>query len=164
MVAELLAARQRATEGETAEFRCPHCWQPLRKIPYERTKIYECPSCEGALVENTKIPRIIVRREKKCTERIAAIARAVLSDNQRRLTTKRLKNIAGKAVPLILCPGCKSPMMRTFYSLAYLVEIDRCTYCNLTWFDKDELEMLQCIIENKMMPDWEAEKPGEIEK
>ncbi|MEW6585332.1 MAG: zinc metalloprotease HtpX [Nitrospirota bacterium] len=155
-VGALLAARQN-TEGDTAEFRCPHCWQPLRKIPYERTKIYECRSCGGALVENTKIPRIIVRKEKICTERIAALAKAVLSDNQRRLPTKRLKNIAGRAAPLILCPGCKSPMMRTFYSLAYLVEIDRCTYCNLTWFDRDELEMLQCVIENRMMPDLGAE-------
>jgi Zn-finger nucleic acid-binding protein len=41
-------------------------------------------------------------------------------------------------------------MLRTFYSLAYLIEIDRCNVCNITWFDADELEMLQCVIENKM--------------
>jgi Zn-finger nucleic acid-binding protein len=41
-------------------------------------------------------------------------------------------------------------MFRTFYSLAYLIEIDRCNVCKLTWFDKEELEMLQCVIENKM--------------
>ena len=48
-------------------------------------------------------------------------------------------------------------MMRRFYSLAYLIEIDRCTYCGLTWFDKDELEMLQCVIENKMTTRMEME-------
>ena len=41
-------------------------------------------------------------------------------------------------------------MMRRFYSLAYLVEIDRCGICNVTWFESDELEILQCIIENKI--------------
>ena len=40
--------------------------------------------------------------------------------------------------------------MRTFYSLAYLVEIDRCNYCDIIWFDADELAILQCVIENKM--------------
>ena len=43
----------------------------------------------------------------------------------------------------------QSSMWRTFYSYAYLIEIDRCI-CGAMWFDKDELSMLQCMIENKM--------------
>jgi Zn-finger nucleic acid-binding protein len=43
-------------------------------------------------------------------------------------------------------------MFRTFYSYAYLLEIDRCGICGVTWFDPDELEMLQCIIENRISP------------
>jgi Zn-finger nucleic acid-binding protein len=31
--------------------------------------------------------------------------------------------------------------------------VDRCSYCGLTWFDRDELEMLQCMIENRLLPD-----------
>jgi heat shock protein HtpX len=137
------------TEGVLAQFHCPCCKQPLYKIPYERTNVYECRFCKGLLLDSTKIPRIIVRRGRKCEERISLLAKAVMRDNQKKLTLKKLKKMKDPLYPLIPCPGCKSPMMRTFYSLAYLIEIDRCTYCNLTWFDRDELEMLQCVIENK---------------
>ena len=41
-------------------------------------------------------------------------------------------------------------MTRTFYSMAYLVELDRCCNCRLIWFEKDELEILQCMIDNRM--------------
>ncbi|UCC11711.1 MAG: zf-TFIIB domain-containing protein, partial [candidate division WOR-3 bacterium] len=45
------------------------------------------------------------------------------------------------------CPKCGKSMLRKFYSYAYNVEIDTCQYCSLTWFDADELELLQCLIE-----------------
>jgi Zn-finger nucleic acid-binding protein len=48
-------------------------------------------------------------------------------------------------------------MSRGFYSQAHLIEVDRCSNCGLTWFDKDELAMLQCMIENRIVPD-----PAEI--
>ena len=41
-------------------------------------------------------------------------------------------------------------MMRMFYTLAYPIQIDRCSSCGVTWFDSDELEMLQCMIASKM--------------
>ncbi len=44
-------------------------------------------------------------------------------------------------------------MYRGFYSLVHLIEIDRCSYCSITWFDQDELTMLQCLIENRIVPD-----------
>ncbi|MDQ7787732.1 MAG: zinc metalloprotease HtpX [Thermodesulfovibrionales bacterium] len=136
--------------GSSERFSCPHCNQKLYGISYERAKLYECRFCRGVLVQSTKIPRIIVRREKDCTERIAVLAQAVMADNQKKLTMKKLQKITEKALNLVPCPECRNLMMRRFYSLAYLIEIDRCTYCDLTWFDKDELEMLQCVIEYKM--------------
>jgi Zn-finger nucleic acid-binding protein len=44
-------------------------------------------------------------------------------------------------------------MVRGFYSSAHLIEVDRCGNCGITWFDQDELEMLQCMIENRLLPD-----------
>jgi Zn-finger nucleic acid-binding protein len=44
-------------------------------------------------------------------------------------------------------------MSRGFYSQAHLIEVDRCSFCGITWFDHDELEMLQCLIENRIVPD-----------
>ena len=31
-----------------------------------------------------------------------------------------------------------------------MIEIDRCGFCGLTWFDRDELEMLQYMVENRL--------------
>ncbi|MFZ5907760.1 MAG: M48 family metalloprotease [Nitrospirota bacterium] len=146
----LFARRAGKGVDSSARFSCPHCRQGLREISYERTKLYECSFCRGVLVQSTKIPRIIVRREKKFAGRIAVLAQAVMADNQKKLTMKKLQKISGNVLNLVPCPGCGNPMMRTFYSMAYLIEIDRCTWCNLTWFDQDELEMLQCVIENRM--------------
>jgi Zn-finger nucleic acid-binding protein len=153
----LFTGRAEKGAGSSARFSCPHCKQGLYEISYERTKLYECRFCRGVLVQSTKIPRIIVRREKECTERIAVLAQAVMADNQKKLTIKKLQKITGQALHLIPCPGCRNLMMRRFYSLAYLIEIDRCACCGLTWFDKDELEMLQCVIENKMTTRMEME-------
>ena len=137
-------------ENRSNEFSCPICRHPLVETEYERTKILKCSHCGGTLVENSKIPRIIARNDGECNERIESIARAVLSDNQKKFTVKRLKGRTVEPAPLHYCSKCKHPMFRTFYSLAYLIEIDRCGKCGVTWFDADELKMLQCIIENKI--------------
>jgi len=40
-------------------------------------------------------------------------------------------------------------MMRRHYSYEYAVEIDHCARCDLTWFEKDELEALQILVERQ---------------
>jgi heat shock protein HtpX len=139
------------TSGTISKHHCPLCKQLLIRQPYEKTRVYVCNYCNGVLVDSIKIPRIIARREQECTERIASIATAVINDNQRKLSLKRVKPAGNVSTPLLSCPQCHNLMMRTFYSLAYLIEIDRCGYCGLTWFEADELEMLQCLIENRIM-------------
>jgi Zn-finger nucleic acid-binding protein len=47
-------------------------------------------------------------------------------------------------------------MYRGSFSAAYVVEIDRCSFCGLTWFDQEELAMLQCLIESRIVPGGEA--------
>lgn len=135
---------------ETTNFQCPNCGQPLISTSYEKTQVYQCHFCGGILVENSKIPRIIARREKPCADRVKLLAKAVMRENQSVLTKRILKRVEKRKITLIACPKCKNSMLRTFYSLAYLIEIDRCTFCGLTWFDTDELEMLQCLIENQI--------------
>ena len=115
--------------------------------------MYQCHFCGGILVENAKIPRIMARGENAYSERVASLSRTVMKENQARRVGPSSKNIHREALPLRSCPKCKNPMTRTFHSLAYLVEIDRCSFCGLTWFDPDELEMLQCMIVNKMAAD-----------
>jgi hypothetical protein len=104
-------------------------------------------------VENGKIPRIIARtgRERPCSERVTALARTVAKANQTKYT-KQILTGGRSPVPLLPCPQCKNSMHRSFYSSAHMIEVDRCSYCGLTWFDQDELEMLQCLIENRIVP------------
>ena len=52
-------------------------------------------------------------------------------------------------ISLIPCPNCGVPMMRRHYSYEYAVEIDYCSVCDLTWFEKDELEALQVLVERQ---------------
>src|SRR4030043_2411326 len=147
---------------EVSGFICPTCRQPLSDVSYEKTKVHQCNFCGGILIENVKVPRILARNEKCFTNRVKTLAKAVIMDNQRSIAIKKLKGAGVKTKPSILCPKCKNPMFRTFYSLAYLIEIDKCGVCNTTWFDKDELEMLQYIIENKITPKVDVFDPDQF--
>lgn len=138
-------------DKQISDIKCPLCRQPLLKIPYERTYIFRCHYCRGSLVDNDKINRILARKEQKFDERIYNLAKAVQSDNQQKLFYKKNKDIKSDTNQLLRCPKCQNFMMRRFYSLAYLVKIDRCGVCGVTWFDSDELEILQCVIENKII-------------
>jgi Zn-finger nucleic acid-binding protein len=137
-------------EKEVSQYSCPSCGHFLLKKPYDGTMIYQCKFCGGALVEDRKIPRIIARKSQEFSERIHRVSRMTLEKNQLKRIARNRKRADDAQVPLIRCPACNDPMMRTFYSHAYLIELDRCTCCSLTWFDYDELDMLQCMIDHKM--------------
>jgi Zn-finger nucleic acid-binding protein len=153
-VNEIFLSRLSEQERPLSEFSCPSCRQPLVTEVYEGTRIYECRFCAGILVESERIPRIIARtaRESPCSERINSLAKAVVKNNQFR--RHKIIEKRGKAdIPLLSCSKCGNPMSRGFYSQAHLIEVDRCGFCGITWFDQDELRMLQCLIENRIVPD-----------
>jgi Zn-finger nucleic acid-binding protein len=149
----IFAARLSQKEQSESGFTCPTCRQPLVTTAYESTQVYRCNFCAGTLVENDKIPRIIARTQQPCTERLTALAKAVVDENQLKVSKKMLAPGAKSSIPLAPCPKCGNPMNRSFYNGVYLIEIDRCSFCGLTWFDHDELEMLQCLIEHRMVPE-----------
>jgi heat shock protein HtpX len=146
-----LAGDSRTDSG----FTCPSCRQPLVTAAYEGTRIFQCPFCSGTLVENDKIPRIIARTggERPWSNRLKTLTRSVLLQNQTRNIYRKVTAKGAGPVPLLPCPKCKNPMHRGFYSSAHLIEVDRCGHCGITWFDQDELEMLQCMIEHRLLPD-----------
>jgi heat shock protein HtpX len=129
---------------KTSSMQCPACKQALIEEEYEGSTVHRCVFCGGALVEKDRISRIALRTEKGFDERIQRLAgftqRSGLEKSRRR---------GRKPVSLLTCPGCGGRMLRNFYSLAYFVEIDKCFTCDLLWFDKDELEILQYLVENK---------------
>ncbi len=156
-IGAMLTARLREKERILSDQVCPACKQPLVMANYEGTTLLQCSFCAGALVENEKIARIIARtgRERPCTQRITALARTAAAQNQMRSAAHARGGSPG--VPLFACPKCRNSMWRGFYSSAHLIEVDRCTYCSLTWFDQDELAMLQCLIENRIVPGMPSE-------
>jgi Zn-finger nucleic acid-binding protein len=50
---------------------------------------------------------------------------------------------------MIACPRCGRTMLRRHYSYDQAVETDYCTVCDLYWFERDELEVLQAIVERQ---------------
>ncbi len=154
---------ERLTQEQTvSEFTCPCCLQPLVREAYEGTQVCQCRFCAGTLVEHRNIPRILARtgRDRTCSERINVLAKTVVKENQLRQLHRKLRGNGRSAIPLLACPKCGNPMYRGFYSLAHLIEIDRCSFCGITWFDQDELEMLQCLIESRIVPDISG--PGHV--
>ena len=153
---DIFMSRLAEQERPLSNFTCPCCRQPLITESYEGTQVFQCRFCAGILVESNRIPRIIVRtnRGTPCSERIISLAKTVMHQNQLR-QLRYLKSVdnAKAAVPLLACPKCGNPMMRGFYSQAHMIEVDRCSFCGITWFDQDELEMLQCLIENRILPE-----------
>ena len=88
--------RLNKNDKDMSTFQCPSCKQPLYKVSYEKTSVYQCNFCRGVLIDSTKIPRIIARREKECTERIKSLAKAVTADNQKKFILKKLKKMEAK--------------------------------------------------------------------
>jgi heat shock protein HtpX len=152
---DIFLSRLSEQERPLSNFPCPACRQPLLTESYEGAPLYQCRFCAGILVDSVKIPRIIARtgRERSCSERINSLAKAVVTEHQLRQPYRKTDDGGKSAVPLLACPKCGNPMSRGFYSQAHLIEVDRCGFCGITWFEHDELEMLQCLIENRIVPD-----------
>jgi Zn-finger nucleic acid-binding protein len=158
-----LSEPERPQDGQTSLL-CPTCQQPLLTASYEGTQVFRCTFCAGTLVKSVHIPRIIARTSANnpCSARINALARAAIGQNASKLLMSAHRAPARAGAPMLSCPQCRNPMYRGFYSLSYLIETDRCSYCGLTWFDHDELEMLQCMIENRLVsPGSDADLAGQ---
>lgn len=136
---------KKLTGLRTASFTCPKCIQQLVEEDYEGVTIYRCFFCDGALVKHAKMSRIIIRKEKGFDERIKKLAMLA----QKTGYGQTIRKVKRKLASPYKCQKCGAQMTRNYYSMAYFVEVDKCIFCGLTWFDKDELEMLQYLIENK---------------
>jgi heat shock protein HtpX len=123
---------------------CPTCREWLIPQAYEGLYLWRCAYCDGILAEQSKLPRIFVREEKTFTEKVLRIATLIKEESK--LKHPRF-NLLLNSLNNRRCPKCGKPMAHKFYSYAYHVEIDECKECNLIWFDANEIETLQCLIE-----------------
>jgi Zn-dependent protease with chaperone function/Zn-finger nucleic acid-binding protein len=142
---------------------CPRCGGALHKMVYEGTPIVECPACGGVGATTPQVEAIIARRDWGFTpqqERIADVIERHDGIVRRAAATGAAVDAARRRPPLSLpwpaqrpepsrCPFCGEPMRRAPWSLAYPLPTDSCGACDLHWFEHDELEVLQILLERQ---------------
>ena len=127
---------------------CPACGAGLVRVPYEGIDIVACDACGGRLVSTTQVGKLLARREAGFSDEQQRIADLVAaSGDHLRRAAVLARGHSGTA--LVGCPRCEAPMMRRHYSYEHAVEIDHCVRCDLLWFEKDELEALQILVERQ---------------
>ena len=125
--------------------KCPRCGIPLKDGYYEGVPIKICPQCGGKLVNSNFKERIITRKELKFSGHLIRKAREFKENFMQR--PFQIKKIAFEKAEKISCPNCGSRMVPRPYSLHYVIPVDKCMACDKVWFDADELEILQILIE-----------------
>lgn len=126
---------------------CPHCQTSLGEVYYEGVPVQKCSYCEGVFVPSRKISRILIRRDKTFDPETVRMAEAAIWERNKRMDGLYRQKAVNAWV--LDCPQCGRKMRRQFFVYSYPVEIDRCVSCEGIWFDKQELEVLQYIYENK---------------
>jgi Zn-dependent protease with chaperone function/Zn-finger nucleic acid-binding protein len=124
---------------------CPRCRVPLTETFYEGVSIRLCPRCGGKLVEMSTIDRIIARREVRFSDDLMSKARAF--KERVRLNPLKKQKINDSVSERLACPNCGYRMVPRPYNYEYFIPVDKCLSCSRIWFDSDELEILQILIE-----------------
>jgi heat shock protein HtpX len=127
--------------------KCPRCRVSLKAGYYEGVPIKICPKCSGKLMDSTFKERVITRKELKFSEHLIQKAQE-FKDNFMQ-SPFQIRKIAFAKSEKISCPSCGSRMVPRPYSLHYVIPVDKCMSCYKIWFDADELEILQILIEER---------------
>ncbi|HDT12767.1 MAG TPA: hypothetical protein ENO03_00270 [Candidatus Aminicenantes bacterium] len=126
---------------------CPRCHVPLAETFYEGVGIRRCGRCLGLLVDAATVDRIIARREVGFSEALRMKARRFRETAIRNpLRRQKIESALAADVP---CPNCGYRMTARPYNYQYFVPVDKCLSCGKIWFDADELEVLQLLIEER---------------
>jgi len=125
--------------------KCPRCGVPLGESFYEGVPARICRRCGGRLVGRDVMNRIIARREIGFSDGLVKKAgdfreRCLLNPAARPKSDDRPE-------ARLTCPGCGGRMRPRPYNYQYFIPVDKCGSCGRIWFDADELEILQILIE-----------------
>ncbi len=134
------------TGREAGALSCPVCGAGLHQTPYEGAHVQLCRSCGGCLVTDVALGRVLARRDVGFTvEQQRAAANLATSGDRLRRAARLGQGPQGER--FLQCPRCGKTMMNGHYNYEHALDVDRCTICDLIWFDKDELEVLQLLTE-----------------
>jgi Zn-finger nucleic acid-binding protein len=138
----------KGTSGNAGDHRCPRCNAVLADSVYEGVPVMNCPSCGGRLVGMGGMDRILIRKETSFSEGFrekAGECRTEVKHGPPPVDGPSRKGPAGKAA----CPCCGRPMIERPFNYEYFVPVDKCLSCCKIWFDPDELELLQYLVESR---------------
>ena len=125
---------------------CPLCREALVSDHYEGVPVKFCRRCRGRLVPASGMERILARREYVFSEglikRAADFKKKALRNPWVADQKKGLKPVAS-----LVCPHCGARMHPRPYNYQYFISVDKCLSCFQIWFDADELEILQVLVE-----------------
>lgn len=125
--------------------KCPRCRIPLVENDYEGVILNACPRCGGRLIDSALIGRVIARKEISFSSRL--LEKAEEFKEKFLLNPIEVTKIAAEKSPNITCPNCGSRLLPRPYNYQYFIPVDKCLSCYKIWFDADELEILQILIE-----------------
>lgn len=126
---------------------CPRCRVPLGEAFYEGVRLGVCGRCGGRLVDAASVDKIVARREVAFSDALREKARRFRESALRNpLRRQKIESALAAAIP---CPGCGYRLAARPYNYQYFVPVDKCLSCGRIWFDADELEILQILIEDR---------------
>jgi Zn-dependent protease with chaperone function/Zn-finger nucleic acid-binding protein len=126
---------------------CPRCRITLKETFYEGVPLKVCPDCHGKLVDSALVDRIVARKEIDFSENL--VQKALTFRDEYMLNPTLTKKINPDVSPKIYCPNCGSQMLLRAYNYYYVIPVDKCLSCHKVWFDSDEMEILQILIEHR---------------
>ena len=127
--------------------RCPRCASLLDDTFYEGVPIRNCPGCGGRLVDAAHVDRILLRREIEFSP--ALIAKAARFREEFLTHPVKPRRVEARETAELTCPSCGYRLATRPYSYQYFIPVDKCLACGQVWFDADELEILQILVEKK---------------
>ncbi len=139
------AIKDRAGKG-AAGHECPRCKQPLSEMLYEGAPLLECGFCAGIYAKRNVVSRVLARENYSFSREVKEMA-----DSLQKVMWLSPRPNYYKITDPLDCPTCGKKMYRGFFSYGLPVEIDRCPACDSIWFDRNELEALQYLIEKNRL-------------
>lgn len=107
--------------------KCPRCNVELKPGKYKEVPIHLCQSCEGILINQPLLYKLL---HKLCKDLVSTID-----------PDYPLEKLPDKGAG-INCPACEKTMENYGYMESTFVMIDNCMDCGVIWIDSNELSAM----------------------
>ncbi len=125
--------------------KCPVCQTELTQSLYEGIKIKKCSTCHGKLVPMADLEKVFARKELSFSDSLKQKA----EDYLKAFLDPAIKVPMSENKPAALCPECGLQFLLKPFSYHYLLPVYKCYHCQQIWFEDQELEIIQILIEEK---------------